>query len=140
MQTIKELIELTPIITEENIKEFLRQNSILECKSNNVKPIKNAIKRKVDYDYNENVLDTNTNGFCSFYIDNRIIINLKNLRKNSFNNEEIFLKKICAAIIHETLHKVLQLNENEKASLQFDNIYYKYEGYGITTKEFNPKV
>jgi hypothetical protein len=133
MTQIKELMYITPIISLENVKEYFRQSQIIHNKTYGFKMPKNSIARHISKCLNEHYYRPSIGGCVSNYLDNRIVLNLNNLKNMGISRtEEIFLKRICSTLTHETIHLVLQLNEGSIACNDFDNIYNKYPGYGFT--------
>jgi hypothetical protein len=61
---------------------------------------------------------------------NKICLNLKRIKKYSVENHLSFNKVISQVITHETIHYILDINENQNVSFSFDNISRKLKEYG----------
>lgn len=60
----------------------------------------------------------------------KICINLKVIKKCATENHLSFTKLISQVITHETIHYILDINENQIISNSFDNISDRLKGYG----------
>ena len=60
----------------------------------------------------------------------KVCINLKRIKKYSVDNHVSFHKTISQVITHETMHYILDINENQIISQSFDNISRKLAKYG----------
>ena len=137
MKRAKPIGYVHPIISSENKRELLRQSWIANLTKYSLPINQRHINSCINTQFQMHVMDRTVGGFTSYYIKNRMAINLKNLNKFSDYeyNQEVFLKNVCRTISHEIMHVVLNENESETESVMFDNIYWKYlQDYGMCIK------
>lgn len=152
MKKINQLLDVTPIISKENIRNFILQSEILYYKEEHGLDVSDESIKNLIEDRTERLLIqwfsdlfTGSNngiyityGLSSIEINNRIILNLKALcnPSNYKNGKDVNglspEQKICETISHETIHLVLNMFGEINTSRCYDKIYRRLRKDGFT--------